>query len=434
MPLDLLVVAGGIDIKKCDFEILDGTQLGLDEISRRINPQAFCVGFTYSALSAGSLQTLAIQASENGSFVIVGGQPARAAAPSLVRESFIDAVCVGDGQPVMAAISAQASLGKIDPSRLPNVIYEVDGTLKTSATKSEDVWGQIMPSRSVGGLSPKDYFACYPSKNTLNNMRGARASNLFSKRGCPFICSFCARQDKEVRLRDPEIVADEIVMLVHEHGVDYILDTSDTWVDDDWALTFATAKEARGISDLKMMVFADSRHISDSVSAAFRTCGVDSVLLGIESGSERILRRNRKTTTRHAIISAVESLVNAGIRVSCSFVLGLLDEDDDSLAETVDLAGKLCRMDGVLTYSNVIIPLMGTHLWQEAFQKQENLPTYLTRAVSYDLAAVRQSYIESATRVTGGMQGLESACDKILEASGLAISTERLRILHCAAR
>lgn len=433
MPLDLLLIADAVD-RRCDLEILDGTLLGLDGIRRRIDPLAACVGFTYSALSAAALRTLASEANANGSFVIVGGQPARASADSLIGELFIDAVCVGDGQPVMAALSRQALTGGIDAIDLPNVLTRWNGETVSTVQAQEDVRSQVLAERSTGGLNPAHYLARYPESNTLRNMGGLRASNVFSKRGCPFSCSFCARQDKTVRLRNPDLVADEVEMLTRAYGVDYILDTSDTWVDAKWAEMFSLARQARKLDEVKMMVFADSRHIDQATCGWFRRCGVDSVLLGIESGSERILRRNRKKTTREAIIDAVDRLVDSGIGVSCSFVLGLLDEDEDSLRETLDLVEILCRKDRVLCYSNVIIPFMGTHLWSEAFSPKRLWPSSVTRAVDYDLRVVRELYVEEATHVMGGLRTLEEACDKILEISGLAINEERVRVLRCAAR
>jgi radical SAM superfamily enzyme YgiQ (UPF0313 family) len=433
MPLDLLLIADAVD-KRCDLEILDGTLLGLDGIRRRLGAGAVCVGFTYSALSAGSLKLLAAEASANGSFVVVGGQPARASAHSLIREPFVDAVCVNDGQPVMAALSRDAATGRIDAMRLPNVVTRWNGATVSTLQVHEDVWSERLAQRSSGNLNPEEYLARYPGSNTLRNMAGMRASNVFSKRGCPFVCSFCARQDKTVRLRNPDIVADEMEMLSRTYGVDYILDTSDTWVNVDWAEAFSLARRSRGLEELRMMVFADSRHIGEKTCMWFSKCGVDSVLLGIESGSERILHRNRKGTTREAIIRAVDLLVAAGIRVSCSFVLGLLDEDEDSLCETVDLVESLCRKDGVLCYANVIIPFMGTHVWSQAFPVERSWPSSVSRAIDYNLQEVRELYVEQCTHVTGGLRTLEAACDKILEISGLAVNEERVRVLRCAAR
>jgi radical SAM superfamily enzyme YgiQ (UPF0313 family) len=149
-----------------------------------------------------------------------------------------------------------------------------------------------------------------------------------------------------------------------------------------------------------------------------KQCGIDSVLLGVESGSERILRENSKFTTKEAIISAVDLLVRFNIRVSCSFVLGLLGEDERSLDETLDLCSELVSKPGVVCYGNVIMPLMGSPLWAKVFGTSRTWPSSITRALDYDLTAVREIYVEQATKIRD-LNILQDACKALLHLSHL---------------
>jgi hypothetical protein len=418
MPLDLLLLAGTID-GTIPVEIVDGSLLSLDEVREKLSRNASCVGFTYSALSSHTLNLLASDSKERGSFVIIGGQPATGAARSLINESFIDAVCIADGIPVVKSLAEQMVRGKIDVTQIPNVLTRTkDGTVIATKHEDEDVWSEKIPPRDTGGLVPDLYLSEYPETNTLINMGGRRAINIFSKRGCPYTCSFCARQDKRIRCRDPKLVAAEIRNLITCHEVDYILDTSDTWVNIEWAKKFADELRCDGLQPVPMMVFADSRHISPAACWAMKQCGIDSVLLGVESGSERILRENSKFTTKEAIISAVDLLVRFNIRVSCSFVLGLLGEDERSLDETLDLCSELVSKPGVVCYGNVIMPLMGSPLWAKVFGTSRTWPSSITRALDYDLTAVREIYVEQATKIRD-LNILQDACKALLHLSHL---------------
>lgn len=419
MPLDLLVLAGAA-ADECEVEIIDGTLLGLTEVKRRLESGAAVVGFTYTALSARTLGVLAAECKARGSFVVVGGQPAAGAKHSLVKEAFIDAVCVGDGTPVVRAVAAQLAIGRFNATELPNVIAK-SGDSRIVATQiiAEDVWSQSIPSRRLGGLEPERYLRRYPATNTLINMGGRRAVNIFSKRGCPYQCSFCARQDKKTRLRNPNLVASEIRELVEIYGIDYVLDTSDTWFHAGWAKKFAAERMRWGLQGLSMMVFTDSRHITTNSCRLMVECGVDSVLLGVESGSEKVLEANWKTTTRKAILHAVDLLVTAGIRVSCSFVLGLLGEDAESLAETLSLCELLTEKPNVLCYGNVIMPLMGSPMWSTTFPPNRLWPSYITRAIDYDLKAARELYVREATHVAD-VSILQKYCETLLQLGNLA--------------
>ena len=235
MPIDLIVVGSAID-KNCFVEILDGTLLGLDGILDRLDPLASCVGFTYTALSSKSLERLAKEAKSNGSLVIIGGQPATASAESLIQEEFIDAICIGDGEPTMNVLSNQLLKNQLNFSLIPNLLYKEGDKTLHSPFEETNVWDQQIIDRTFGFLNPENYFINYPETNTLINMRGKRATNLFSKRGCFRKCSFCARQDKKIRVRNPELVASEIRQLIDFYQVDYILDTCDTWVSSEWEI------------------------------------------------------------------------------------------------------------------------------------------------------------------------------------------------------
>ena len=418
MPLDLLTVADAID-RRCEVEVIDGTLLGLEGVIGRIDPNAECIGLTYTALSAKSLKTLLPLCKSNGAFVLLGGQPATAAARSLILEENIDAICVGDGQPTMSVLSQQIANGSIDLKVIPNLLLRDNGDIIETDRRSDDVWNQRIPRRDFGGLEPKRYLSFYPDTNTLLNIGGENATNIFSKRGCRRQCSFCARQDKQQRFRSPALVANEIRCLADTYDIDYILDTSDTWVDFDWGTEFSREREKAGIEHIGMMVFADVRDITAEVSQMLVSCGVDSVLFGVESGSERILRRNGKNMTRQQIIDAVDRLVYNDIKVSCSFVLGLLDEDEDSLAETIGLTRELNQRAGVLCYGNTIMPLMGSWLWKSAFPSDRNWPSFITRALDYDLQSTRELYVSVATNVMGGVKTLQSACEEILNSCDL---------------
>ena len=420
MPLDLIVIGSSVN-SDCSVEILDGTLIGLEGILKKIDPSSDCVGLTYTALSSKSLKIIASTAKSNGSFIIIGGQPAMASAESLVLEDFIDAVCVGDGEPTMKAISNQIGNNSFHKELIPNLLFKSHNGVERSHVEFADIWNQQIVDRTLGGLNLENYFRNYPATNTLINMRGNRAANIFSKRGCTHHCSFCARQDKKFRLRNPIIVANEIFKLVNDYKVDYILDTCDTWVDNDWGRMFSMELEKYQIDKIGMMVFADARDITWESVEIMRSCGIDSVLLGIESGSERVLRRNSKRMTRELIVNAVDILVEYGIKVSCSFVLGQLDEDDDSLIETIDLTEILHTRPGVICYGNVIIPLRGSKLWAEAFPANKIWPSFITNAIDYDMDLARELFIAQNTNITGGLKTLEHACEVILKPNKLPI-------------
>jgi len=105
--------------------------------------------------------------------------------------------------------------------------------------------------------------------------------------------------------------------------------------------------------------------------------------------------------------------------VSVSLVLGLLEEDDASLRDTCDFADRMAQLPGVRCYCNVIIPLPGSPAW-EAFMASGGAGRW-SRALDYELNAVRHDFICSHTRVKGGLDRLLRERDAILARNDLDV-------------
>lgn len=396
MPLGLVNLGTFVD-DICDVEILDGSHLDEHEIAGRVDGDL--VGITYTALSAANAADIARAAKANGSFVVFGGQAATANPLNLFQLPETDAVVVHDGE---------FALRKLVQNRfrnlheVPNLFYRDNGDVRFTPVKNltpKEL--NTIPNRTVGGLNLEDYIERgFPDTNTLLNLEGInRPTNVVFQRGCTRRCSFCARQDKDHRTRTPENAIDELRYLKDEFGIDYVIDHSDTFAFGNWLEEFSKVYSSSGLN-LGMMVFADIRDITPEKLRNMRQCGIDNILYGVESGSEEILRRNYKPYSRERIIEVIDQTINSDIKVSASFVIGLLGERRDTLDETEDLICKLDDRGGFLPYVNVIIPLPGSLLWREFMSKPGMKERYGAIGFNYDFTQIREDYLGSCTEVT----------------------------------
>jgi radical SAM superfamily enzyme YgiQ (UPF0313 family) len=182
---------------------------------------------------------------------------------------------------------------------------------------------------------------------------GRLEANMVGARGCPYDCSFCgaavsANKDITIRTRCPENIIDEMVLL-RSRGV-----TLFRFVDD----LFLGAK--RVIDDM-MKAFADHRvgewaqwdatgrinvlsRLSDSDLQRLAANGLREVALGIESGSERMLRLIDKRITPEMTRTVVKRLIDNGISVKGYFILGLPTETCSEVDATVSLVHDLWNL------------------------------------------------------------------------------------------
>ncbi len=421
MPVDLLSVAAAANRDLYEVEILDGTLLSLSTILERLDGSADIVGLAYTILSASSAGRIAAQARRSGALVISGGQAATANAAVLASHPDIDAVVVGDGEPAIRALTKSANPQRLDLRAVPNLAFKNEGQVRYTESIKEDLSVVPFIDRTIGGLIPEDYISQFALSNTMKNIICERPTNLYSRRGCPRACSFCARIDKTGwRERDINLFGHEIRTLIELYDVDYILDMSDTWVQRAWTndyLHYFT--DHLSDLDFRMHVFADVRDINDSSAELMAAVNIDQALLGIESGSPRILKMNGKFYTRERILSAVESLCSRGIGIYASFVIGLIGEDLESIEETRSLFAELRSFPGVRCYCNIVLPLPGSPLWAPFTQDIDQKKPWISNPFFYDSDDMRNLFLQNHTNVD--LETLKAVRAELLSLNGLEV-------------
>jgi radical SAM superfamily enzyme YgiQ (UPF0313 family) len=93
-----------------------------------------------------------------------------------------------------------------------------------------------------------------------------------------------------------------------------------------------------------------------------KEAGCDRIRIGIESGSERILKHMNKGITLAQIRKSVEVLHRSGIPWSAYFMLGVPAETEESIQETLALIREI---DPPFVTLARFTPLPGTPMYQE---------------------------------------------------------------------
>src|SRR5207302_1418065 len=85
----------------------------------------------------------------------------------------------------------------------------------------------------------------------------------------------------------------------------------------------------------------------------------DNLILGGQSGSDRVLSKSHRGHDVEAIIRAVRIALECGFTPNVDFILGLPGEEGADLAATVALMKKLHAL-GARVHSHAFMPLPGT--------------------------------------------------------------------------
>ena len=171
-----------------------------------------------------------------------------------------------------------------------------------------------------------------PIKDYNYKIDGECATTIMTSRGCSYSCSFCAKIDNSFEMQSAERTISEIEHIYDRYGIKAFMIFDDVFIADKRRLNKLT--DAFYNSRYKFRCFARSNLIDENVCSMLSRMGVVEVGIGIESGSDKILKLNRKNATSAHNTKAVEMLHKYGIRVKAFLIVGLPGEDHYTISET----------------------------------------------------------------------------------------------------
>ncbi|MFZ6013779.1 MAG: B12-binding domain-containing radical SAM protein [Bacteroidota bacterium] len=202
-------------------------------------------------------------------------------------------------------------------------------------------------------------------RNIWLKHHGYFSLNVATTRGCPFKCNWCAKPiyGNRYNSRTPQHVADEISMLLKKYRPDHF------WMCDDifglkpgWVQEFKRVVRERKLEfKYKIQSRVDLLLQEDTVEA-LRESGIETVWVGAESGSQKILDAMDKGTTVDQIRQATKLLKEHHIRVAFFLQFGYLDETREDIEATIQMVLELMPDEVGISVS---YPLPGTKFFEK---------------------------------------------------------------------
>lgn len=200
---------------------------------------------------------------------------------------------------------------------------------------------------------------------------------ILTSRSCPFQCTFCAAKTTHgfvFRRKSLDGVMKEIKYLIKRRGIKeiHILDDNFT-LSRDFVKDFCQTiiKEKLDFSwNCSNGIRLDK--IDEETLILMKKAGCYSVAVGIESGSDRILKHMKKNLTKNYIKKQVSLIRKVGIEVTGLFILGYPAETKKDILQTISFAKSLSLTKAAFS---VFRPLPGSEIWE-----------YLTKKGKLDLS------------------------------------------------
>jgi radical SAM superfamily enzyme YgiQ (UPF0313 family) len=320
--------------------------------------------------------------------VIAGGAAFGVAPEALFRDLGVDYAVAGDGERASVALVDALSSGRsIDA--LPGLVRDRNGTVAFTPP-GEDADLDSLPRPSL-----------HRWVDLARYQRHGATIPIQTKRGCVYKCIYCTYRNVEgwgYRMRDPEMVADEIQELKIKAGVTHF-----DFVDSTFNSPPGHAIQVcEAIARRKLGVHLDTTNFTPATASsellgAMRAAGFRSLGITAESASDSVLATLEKGFNAAKVREVAERVEKFGIKTLWIFLVGGPGETTKSIEETLAFAAwRLRRGDAVyLTVGLRIYP--GTTLHRIAIAEgvvpaASTLldPTfYFSSAISFDATVER---------------------------------------------
>lgn len=392
MPFSLLTLAKPLlDDGLADVVIFDGNQRPeadwpgfLDEHLDR----ACCIGI--SIMTGGAQIRHALDMAEVAQArpgcppLVFGGPHVNVLAEQTARHELVDAVLEGPGQNSMPAFVAALTEHR--------TWQDVPGLLAMDSTRT--VRGPANPARTgiLGGypwdlLTVADYIRDDPTV-------APRTLNYVSSQGCVYKCQFCYELTYQHKYSAMEAGAlvDDLEQLAARYAI-----TGVKFYDADWFVNVRRAAEFCRIKGKRNLKLAWAASINPNDVLRARKQKVDlldaiaesecrRLLMGIESGSDRVLREVvRKEITRDQAFDVASDIAAHGILGAYTFIVGFPDETRKEIEETYSLIEQISTLSPrPETRVHLFGPFPGTPLFGEATARGFVAPDTLEGWANFD--------------------------------------------------
>lgn len=304
------------------------------------------------------------------SIVLVGGPHVSATRENvLVEMGKADFAFVGEGEiGVPLLINKLIRKKKIDFEDIPGLVWRDSQTIKVNDRAVIECLDDLgFPDWEL--MPPIEY---------SDSPQGAFYKNLpiapiLTSRGCPYHCTFCGsgvNMGHKLRLRSINHVLKEMDVLIHKFGVRefHIIDDMFNFIEG------RVFEFCEGIKDRKWDIsytFPNGLRLNQlnrEMLIAMKETGLYSFTVGIESGSERVLKEMHKGLTLEQIEKKVDLINEVGLEPSGFFIVGYPTETVQDIRATINFAKKLKIKRA--HFSN-FLPLPGTPSTKKLIEKGE---------------------------------------------------------------
>ncbi len=167
-------------------------------------------------------------------------------------------------------------------------------------------------------------------------------ATMVTTRGCPWHCGYCSQvYSEKLRFRSPELVAEELQWMVKQFGIREVVMFDETFTIGKKRMRSLTEEILKRDVKVKFNIRARVDTVDRETLTLLKRAGLRSIHMGVEAGTDRLLKIMNKQITREQTERAFRIAREVGIETRGYFMIGYYDATPDDIEDTIKFAASL---------------------------------------------------------------------------------------------
>lgn len=264
--------------------------------------------------------------------IIVGGPHITITSDNMLQYNAIDFAFYGEAEYSLLEFVKSISSGE-DVCSIQGIIYR----------KGNSIICNDRPER----LASLDSLP-FPNKDLLifSKKYKYKLGAIITSRGCPFECTFCATvplYGRVVSYRSSKSIVEELTWLYNKYKIKEfeILDDTFTLRKKEVIKVCEGLIERFGKKFFRWVCVTNINVLDYELIRYLKKAGCYKINIGIESGSDRILKLIRKNITTNGVRKAIKMIKRNGLLIHGYFMIGFPHETEEDMQKTIDFIKEI---------------------------------------------------------------------------------------------
>ncbi len=268
-----------------------------------------------------------------------------------LRNHNIDIVVTGEGYHAILYLIDYLN-GKLELHQVKGIGFKdgLGNVLLNEQSEPDDI--STLPHIDYSILDNIEFYlsskSVYQREITTNNNGNLAVMPVLTGLGCCYKCQFCINVilNRRYRYRTATSIVEEIKKLMKVYGANtFIFYDEDFFINKKRLLEFLDLVERENLKFLwrawARVDYFNNKYIDRDLVLRLEKCGLRSIVMGGESGSQKVLDIIKKGIKVENILHSAKMLEGTMITPRYSFIIGLEGEEKDDTKETYKLCADL---------------------------------------------------------------------------------------------